>query len=92
MKTAVGAGILLSSLAYLFFATHDAMIKLLVETTTVWQILFCRSIVILLGCYILGGRSLARETVTSPALRSKSFTSSSSSSFLTSTESVGCET
>ena len=69
VKTAVGAGILLSSLAYLFFAMHDAMIKLLVESTTVWQILFCRSIAILLGCYILGGRSLARETVTSPALR-----------------------
>lgn len=45
------------------------MIKLLVESTTVWQILFSRSIVILLGCFILGGRSLARETVTSPALR-----------------------
>ncbi|MCP5961284.1 hypothetical protein NL379_29140, partial [Klebsiella pneumoniae] len=47
----------------------DAMIKLLVESTTVWQILFCRSIAILLGCYILGGRSLARDTITSPALR-----------------------
>ncbi len=69
MKTAVGAGILLSSLAYLCFAMHDAMIKLLVESTTVWQILFCRSIAILLGCFILGGRNLARETVTSPALR-----------------------
>jgi drug/metabolite transporter (DMT)-like permease len=69
VKTAVGAGILLSSLAYLFFAMHDAMIKLLVESTTVWQILFCRSIAILLACYILGGRTLARETVTSPALR-----------------------
>lgn len=69
LKTAVGAGILLSSLAYLCFAMHDAMIKLLVESTTVWQILFCRSIAILLGCFILGGRNLARETATSPALR-----------------------
>ena len=69
VKTAVGAGILLSSFAYLCFATHDAMIKLLVESTTVWQILFCRSVAILLGCFILGGRSLARETMTSPALR-----------------------
>ncbi|MDQ0420691.1 drug/metabolite transporter (DMT)-like permease [Peteryoungia aggregata LMG 23059] len=69
MKTAVGAGIALSSLAYLFFATHDAMIKLLVESTTVWQILFCRSIVILIGCFVLGGRSLARETMSSPTLR-----------------------
>ena len=31
-------------------------------------------------------------TVTSPALRSNSFTSSSSSSFLIATESVGCDT
>ena len=31
-------------------------------------------------------------TVTSPALRSNSFTSSSSSSFLMATDSVGCET
>ncbi len=69
MKNAVGAGILLSSLAYLCFAMHDAMIKLLVESTTVWQILFCRSIAILLGCFILGGQNLARETATSPALR-----------------------
>lgn len=69
MKTAAGAGILLSSLAYLFFAMHDAMIKLLVESTTVWQILFCRSVAILLGCSVLGGRSLARETITSPAVR-----------------------
>lgn len=69
VKTAAGAGILLSSLAYLCFAMHDAMIKLLVESITVWQILFCRSIAILLGCLVLGGRSLARETVTSPALR-----------------------
>jgi drug/metabolite transporter (DMT)-like permease len=69
VKTAVGTGILLSSLAYLCFAMHDAMIKLLVESTTVWQILFCRSIAILLGCFILGGQNLARETVRSPALR-----------------------
>jgi len=69
VKTAAGAGILLSSLAYLFFAMHDAMIKLLVESTTVWQILFCRSVAILLGCSVLGGRSLARETITSPAVR-----------------------
>jgi hypothetical protein len=31
-------------------------------------------------------------TVTSPALRSKSLTSSSSSSFLMATDSVGCDT
>jgi RarD protein len=69
VKTTIGAGIILSSLAYFLFAVHDSMIKLLVETTTVWQILFCRSIAILVGCLIMGGRGLVRETMTSPVRR-----------------------
>ncbi|KQW27993.1 hypothetical protein ASE36_16170 [Rhizobium sp. Root274] len=69
MKTTIGAGIVLSSLAYFLFAVHDSMIKLLVESTTVWQILFCRSIAILTGCLIMGGRGLVRETMTSPVRR-----------------------
>ncbi|MGL3607500.1 DMT family transporter [Rhizobium sp. G187] len=69
MKTVIGAGILLSSLAYFLFAVHDSMVKLLVETATVWQILFCRSLVILVGCLAMGGRALVHETRTSPALR-----------------------
>jgi RarD protein len=69
VKTTIGAGILLSSLAYFLFAVHDGMIKLLVETTTVWQILFCRSIAILAGCFAMGGRGLMRETIASPVRR-----------------------
>lgn len=69
VKTTIGAGILLSSLAYFLFAMHDAMIKLLVENTTVWQILFCRSIAILAGCFLIGGRSLLHETIASPVRR-----------------------
>ncbi|TPP07146.1 DMT family transporter [Rhizobium glycinendophyticum] len=69
MKTTIGAGIVLSSLSYFLFAVHDSMIKLLVETTTVWQILFCRSIAILTGCLIMGGRGLVRETLTSTVRR-----------------------
>lgn len=69
MKSVIGAGILLSSLAYLLFAVHDSMVKLLVESATVWQILFCRSLAILVGCFAIGGKKLVRETATSSALR-----------------------
>lgn len=69
MKTAIGAGILLTSLAYFLFSVHDGMIKLLVETTTVWQILFCRSLTILIGCFAMGGKDHLRETVASPVIK-----------------------
>jgi drug/metabolite transporter (DMT)-like permease len=69
VKTAIGAGILLTSLAYFLFSVHDGMIKLLVETTTVWQILFCRSLTILIGCFAMGGKDHLRETVASPVIK-----------------------
>jgi drug/metabolite transporter (DMT)-like permease len=69
VKTAIGAGILLTSLAYFLFSVHDGMIKLLVETTTVWQILFCRSLTILFGCFAMGGKGLFRETTASPVIK-----------------------
>lgn len=69
MKTAIGAGILLTSFAYFLFSVHDGIIKLLVETTTVWQILFCRSLTILVGCFAMGGKGHLRETVASPVIK-----------------------
>jgi hypothetical protein len=69
VKTTVGLGILLTSLSYLLFTLHDGIIKLLVETTAVWQILFFRSVVILAGCLIFGGPSLVEEAVRSPVVR-----------------------
>lgn len=69
MKTTVGLGILLTSLSYFLFTLHDGVIKLLVETTTVWQILFFRSVTILAGCFLFGGPSLVREAATSPVVK-----------------------
>lgn len=51
----VFAGILLTSLAYLLFSFQDASIKLLVAGYSVWQILFFRSVTILVGCAAIGG-------------------------------------
>lgn len=69
VKTTVGLGILLTSLSYFLFTLHDGVIKLLVETTTVWQILFFRSVTILGGCLLFGGPSLVREAATSPVVK-----------------------
>lgn len=59
----------LVSLGYFLFTLHDATIKILVETTAVWQILFFRSLTITLGCALFGGPSLLRETLGSPVLK-----------------------
>ena len=69
VKTTVGLGILLTSLSYFLFTLHVGVIKLLVETTTVWQILFFRSVVILAGCLLFGGPSIVREAVGSPVVK-----------------------
>ncbi|MBR0554100.1 DMT family transporter [Ciceribacter sp. L1K23] len=65
----VGLGILLTSLSYFLFTLHDGVIKLLVETTAVWQILFFRSATILAGCFLAGGASLAKEAAQSSIIK-----------------------
>ncbi len=62
-------GIALTSLAYLLFTCHDAIIKLMVTSFAVWQILFFRSLTILIGCFIARGPKLIRETRQSPVIR-----------------------
>ena len=69
MKTTIGSGILLTSLSYFLFTLHDGIIKLLVETIAVWQILFFRSVVILAGCLVFGGPSLVNESIRSPVVK-----------------------
>ncbi|MDI7864851.1 DMT family transporter [Rhizobiaceae bacterium n13] len=69
MKNSISLGILLTSLSYLLFTCHDVTIKLLVDSVSVWQILFFRSLTILAGCFVLGGRSLVTRTVNSPIIR-----------------------
>lgn len=65
----VYAGILLTSVAYFIFTVHDAAVKLLVTTIPVWQVLFFRSITILLGCLVFGGRGLYAEALRSPTIK-----------------------
>jgi drug/metabolite transporter (DMT)-like permease len=63
------AGILLTSTAYLLFSLQDASIKLLVAGFSVWQILFFRSVTILLACVAVGGRPLVEQSIHSPIVK-----------------------
>ncbi|MGG7580829.1 DMT family transporter [Rhizobium sp. Nf11,1] len=69
MKNSVSLGILLTSLAYMAFTFHDAIIKILTSSIPVWQILFFRSLTILLGCLAYGRVRLIRQTMTSPIIK-----------------------
>lgn len=69
VKSSIGLGILLTSLAYFLFTGHDVTIKLLVETMSVWQILFFRTVTILVGCFFVGRRSLVDSLVRSPIIK-----------------------
>ncbi len=58
-------GIGLGVLAYGMFAMHDATIKWLVAELPVWQVLFCRSLAIVIACLAIGrARLLARAAAT----------------------------
>lgn len=63
----VGQGVAVA--AYLMFAMQDATIKWLVATLPVWQILFCRSAVLVGGCLASGGRPLVRRVAQTRAGR-----------------------
>ena len=63
------AGILFTSLAYFLFTVHDAVVKLLVVAIPVWQVLFFRSLTILAGCLVIGGRPLLTEAAYSPIFK-----------------------
>ena len=63
------AGILFTGGAYFLFSTQDAAIKLLVVGVSVWQIMFFRSITVLAGCAVIGGRRVFSDTARSPIIR-----------------------
>jgi drug/metabolite transporter (DMT)-like permease len=65
----VYAGILLTGLSYFLFTVHDAAVKLLVATIPVWQVLFFRSLTILAGCLVCGGKQVFAEAAASPIVR-----------------------
>ncbi|MGO6735183.1 DMT family transporter [Rhizobium ruizarguesonis] len=69
VKNSVSLGILLTTVAYMAFTFHDAIIKILVSSIPVWQILFFRSLTILVGCLAYGRGKLVRQTMTSPIIK-----------------------
>ncbi len=69
VKNSYGTGILLVTLSYLLFSSHDALIKILVVSVTTWQILFFRSSTVLIGCLIIGGRQTATRAVRSSIIK-----------------------
>lgn len=64
----VFVGIWLTTFAYFLFSTQDVLIKLLVESFSVWQILFFRSVTVLVGCIMFGGPGVLAESARSPIL------------------------
>lgn len=61
-----GAGIALAITAYACFSVHDATVKWLVALLPVWQVLFVRSTVIVLGSLAIGRGALLRRVMTTP--------------------------
>jgi drug/metabolite transporter (DMT)-like permease len=59
-------GMALALLAYSFLALQDATVKWLVDTVPVWQVLFVRSVILVVGCLAAGGRPLVRHAATTP--------------------------
>ena len=66
-------GIGLGVLAYGLFAVHDAAIKFLVETLSVWQVLFFRSATILAACLCIGRGPLVKRAIETPLKRTLAF-------------------
>lgn len=61
-------GIVLALLAYSLLAVQDATVKWLVVSLTVWQVLFVRSAILVVGCLAVGGRPLIRHAFTTPTI------------------------
>jgi drug/metabolite transporter (DMT)-like permease len=59
-------GILLGVLAYSLFSMHDAANKWLVGFLPVWQVLFCRSLTIVVASLAIGRGKLVAAAVTTP--------------------------
>lgn len=63
------SGIILSVAAYFLFTVHDAVIKILVTSFAVWQVMSIRSATILVCCGLIGGTRVFREAATSPIFK-----------------------
>lgn len=70
-KSTIPAGIAFSCVSYALFNFHDAAVKLLVEgDIPVFEVLFTRSLAILIGCILIGGgRAHIARTIASPVMK-----------------------
>jgi drug/metabolite transporter (DMT)-like permease len=59
-------GIGLGVLAYAMFSMHDATIKWLVAELPIWQVLFCRSLTIVVFCLAMGRTKLLARALATP--------------------------
>ncbi|HEY0421097.1 MAG TPA: DMT family transporter [Acetobacteraceae bacterium] len=69
MTDRIGLGIALGALAYSLFSFHDAAKKYLVGFLPVWQVLFFRSLTIVLGCLVVGRGELLARVLATPLKR-----------------------
>lgn len=62
-------GLALGAAAYALLSAQDATIKWLVADIPVWQVLFCRSLVVVAGCLAVGRGALVQRAATSAVRR-----------------------
>ena len=63
------SGIGLGVLGFFLFSVHDAQIKWLVASVSVWQILLFRCCTILVGCLVVGRREICVRAWETPYKR-----------------------
>lgn len=59
-------GLTLAAVAYWLLSMQDATVKWLVASVPIFQVLFGRSAIVLVGCIVAGGRPLLRQASQSP--------------------------
>ncbi|MCB8882301.1 DMT family transporter [Acidisoma cellulosilytica] len=65
-RSSTGTGLILVLIAYSAFALHDALVKILVAHFDAPQILFMRSLTVVVLCLGIGGRSVVHRGLFSP--------------------------
>ncbi len=65
-RSSTGTGLLMVVIAYSTFALHDALVKVLVAHFAASEILFMRSLTVIVLCLTLGGRGVVTRGLFSP--------------------------
>lgn len=60
------SGIGLAVVGFMLFSVHDALVKWVVTSISIWQILFFRSLTIVIGCLAVGRREIVVRTIETP--------------------------